>query len=127
MANKFGAQLQKFAEQTGEDLADVDVGFKFLLFDDAVRGTPVDTGRLRGNWQITNGAPAAGTLDVVSDDQEGTPLDPAAELEIQPFSTTYMTNNLIYAVPMEINYGFVGRALANAPKRLDDAIRRGGG
>ena len=122
MANKFGEQLQAFARKTGEELEAVDRGFKFALFDRAVRATPVDTGRLRGNWQITNDTPAIGVLEVVDDSAEGSPLDPAGEALIRPFAVTYMVNNLPYALPMEARYGMVGRAVTNARAALRRAI-----
>ena len=121
MANAFGEQLRRFAEKTGEDLAGVDVGFKFDLFSRAVQLTPVDTGRLRGNWQITNGAPAAGVL-AQTDTREGAPLDAAREAEIQPFSVTYLTNNMEYAPYVEVNTGMVGRAIAGAQASLARAV-----
>lgn len=121
MAN-FGDQLRRFAEKTGEELADVDVGFKFGVFNDAVRLTPVDTGRLRGNWQITNGAPAQGVL-AKFDTAEGAPLPMAAMAEIRPYSVTYLTNNVEYGPYVEEKQGFVGRAIANARARLEQAVR----
>lgn len=124
MANKFGQQLKDFAEKTGQELEDVDVGFKFALFNRVVRGTPVDTGRLRANWQITNGAPATTAIAAFDEVAEGTPLDQSAELLIKPFSVTYMTNNLIYAVPMEERYQMVGRAIINARAALARAIAK---
>ena len=35
--------------------------------------TPVDTGRAKGNWQVTLGQPAAGELDRLDSSSEGTP------------------------------------------------------
>lgn len=118
----FGDQLRRFAEKTGEELADVDVAFKFGVFSDAVALTPVDTGRLKGNWQITNGAPAAGVL-ARTDPTPGIPLDLAEQAKIQPFSVTYLTNNMEYGPYVEEKQGFVGRAIANARARLEQAVR----
>lgn len=122
MANSFGDQLRRFAEKTGEELADVDVAFKFNVFDRAVRLTPVDTGRLRGNWQITNGAPAQGVLQVFDESAEGRPLDVQAEALIQPFTVTYLTNNVEYGPYVEEMYGFVGKAIANSRAALRRAL-----
>jgi hypothetical protein len=124
VANKFGQQLKDFAEKTGQELEDVDVAFKFALFDRVFRGTPVDTGRLRANWQITNDTPATNAIAAFDEVAEGTPLDQSAELLIKPFSVTYLANNLIYAVAMEERYQMVGRAIINARSALARAIAK---
>ena len=131
MANSFGAQLQAYADKTGERLEDIAVDFKFELFNMAVQLTPVQTGRLRGNWQITNGAPAQGIIGgfpdrPVSEDARtalrASPLPQESRLQIQPFAVTYLTNNLVYAVAVEQKRGMVGRAIVNARAALGKAV-----
>jgi hypothetical protein len=37
-----------------------------------IEKTPVDTGRAKGNWQLTLGIPAVGEVDVIDDSPQGT-------------------------------------------------------
>jgi len=59
--------------------------------------TPVDTGRARGNWQVTIDVPAEGQLDTT--DKEGDPtiakgLDALATLK--PNCVVWLSNNVDY-------------------------------
>lgn len=63
--------------------------------------TPIDTGYLNLNWQLTIGTPAVGTKGKPKTkySQSSTP-DPAEVLKvaaIPPFSLTWITNNAEYA------------------------------
>ena len=118
----FGQQLQRFAEKTGEKLEDVDVGFKLDLFTRAVRNTRVDTGRMRGNWQVSTGAPADGETGR-RQPEENIYLDPSEEAKIQPFSLTWLTNNTPYVVIWEERDGITGRAIAEARQMLEQVVR----
>lgn len=118
---KFGAQLRAFAEKTGERLEDVDVGFKLSVFNRAVSYTRVDTGRMRGNWQVSTGAPArgeTGKLQPVS-----VALDPAEAAKILPFTVTYLSNNVPYILVWEEQDGMAARAIADARAILNEAVR----
>lgn len=67
-----------------------------------VLGTPVDTGRAAGNWQVAIGAPASGTLD--RQDPQGAATIAAGSDVIQAsqaFSVIYINNNLPYIEPLE--------------------------
>lgn len=73
---------------------------------EALRGvvqmTPVDTGRARGNWQVSHDTPADGTLDVEDKGGRATIGKGAAEVAaIEPFEHTYLTNNLDYIEELE--------------------------
>lgn len=71
--------------------------------------TPVDTGRARGNWDMTIGSPATGASDTIG------PLEPKpagwksgdvtsglqAIQSLKPFETIYITNNLPYIRRLE--------------------------
>lgn len=125
----FGQQLRSFAEKTGEKLEDVDVGFKLGLFGRVVKRTRVADplswkrpdptykgGTMRGNWQVTTGAPAqnfiVGRLNT-------TPALPATEAaQIQPFSVTWLTNNTPYVLVYEEKDAMVASARADALRIL---------
>lgn len=116
----FGAQLQAFADKTGEKLENVDRAFKIGLFDRVVSNTRVDTGRLRGNWQVTTDTPAVGELDRL---QPAGGLSPAEAAKVQPFSLTILSNNLPYAMHWEEQDAMIGRAVADAMRQLEKAVR----
>ena len=120
MANTFVRDIRAFAEKTEETLEDVDRGFKLAILTDVVRNTRVDTGRLRGNWQVSTGSPAAGETGRLQ------PQSPAPSPEevakILPFSSTWFTNNVPYAVVWEERDGMLGLAIANAQANLRRVI-----
>lgn len=120
MALSFAAQLQAWANKTEQKLEDVDRAFKLELFNQVVRTTRVDTGRLRGNWQVTTGAPARGQLERF---QKAGGLSSIEVAKIQPFSSTWLSNNLPYARIWEQRDGMVGGALAMARRALAKAVQ----
>lgn len=135
MAKSFGAQLKAFAEKTGEKLEDVDVAFKLSVFNRAVRYTRVADpstwkrpdpdylgGTMRGNWQVTTGAPAPAFLEGVRNQAQALPSGEAAK--IQPFSSTFLTNNTPYVRVWEERDAMVGRAIADARRALAEAVRQ---
>lgn len=118
----FGADLKRFADKTEEKLEDVDVAFKLGLFNRVVLNTRVDTGRMRGNWQVSTGAPAGGETGRLQS-EANTVLDASEAARIAPFSATYLTNNVPYAFVWEERDGMMGRAIAEARQILEEAVR----
>lgn len=89
--------------------------------------SPVDTGRFRGNWQVTIDEPAQGTLERL--DKDGAPTIAAgAEViaQIPPFSLSWLVNNLPYAGRLETGYSkqAPGGMLAITVARLRSIIDR---
>jgi hypothetical protein len=65
--------------------------------------TPVDTGRLRGNWQMTLGAPAAGVTDVT--DKSGQMVVSTITQQVGGVGkVNYLVNNLPYAESIEYGH-----------------------
>src|SRR5690606_23664498 len=64
--------------------------------------TPVDSGRARGNWQVTIGTPASGVVPV-SDKQGGQTIAKGTETinAIPPFDVVWITNNMPYIEVLE--------------------------
>lgn len=62
-----------------------------------VQKTPVDTGRARGNWQVTVGTPAEGELAVTGR------VEPASSglAALKPFDVVYIVNNVDYIIYLE--------------------------
>lgn len=53
---KWSLDLTKYAEAKKKTLLEVRKAVAVILYTDIAKRTPVDTGRARGNWQMTIGA-----------------------------------------------------------------------
>jgi len=99
--HEFTLGLEMFAKKNvPEAVGD----FRDAISLEAVRGvvllTPVDTGRLRGNWQTTVGAPAEGATDDL--DKSGGPTiakgaGVIASAKKHPFEAIWLHNGVPYA------------------------------
>lgn len=70
-------------------------------------------GRSRANWQLSIGAPASGVLNAIDTSPGGSDTIAAhkdAIAQIKAGDIIYLTNNIVYAVPIE--YGHSGQAPA---------------
>jgi hypothetical protein len=97
----FTGDVSRFTTKTKLS-ADVKVRYICLhLLRDVVLGTPVDTGRARGNWQATIDQPAEGVTTV--DDKGGQLTVGSADGAISRATgrVFYITNNLPYIMPLE--------------------------
>ena len=74
------------------------------LFSSVILDTPVLTGRLRGNWQISFGSPSSGTVEI-TDPNGGKAIRKVEELASGlpegRDQAVYLTNNLPYAYRIE--------------------------
>ena len=70
----------------------------FGIFAGIRKDTPVDTGRARGNWQCTIGAPFVGEDESGSDEQIQQTIPRRAG------SVVYLTNNVPYIQKLEYGY-----------------------
>ncbi|MEO1108264.1 MAG: hypothetical protein AAFX90_10110 [Pseudomonadota bacterium] len=133
----FAAQLKAFAEKTEQKLEDVDRAFKLELFTLVVQRTRVADpstwkrpdpnylgGTMRGNWQVTSGAPAASFLEGVRN--TGIALPATQVGQIEPFSSTWLTNNTPYVLVYEELDAMVGASLADARRILAEAVQDAG-
>ena len=116
----FSADLSKYASKTINNAANVSRAAKISLFSGIISDTRVDTGRLRGNWQTSTGAPKLAEIER---------FDPSGELAISEtagnvaaFGVDYMTNNLPYAVVMEEKDGMVAKNMARIERNLKEAV-----
>jgi len=95
----FSTQMNKIADHMGERLEFVARGVILDLFANIIFDTPVDTGRLQGNWQTSVGSPTSTPLDRKN----------AAVTILEVQSTVkgpdlyYFTNNLPYAERIEFD------------------------
>ena len=109
-AFEFAADLERAAEVLGVGFAkEATVEIALQLHRKIVLGTPVDTGRARANWQISESAPELGVI-------LGRDLAPIPKLSGD--TTIYITNSLPYIVPLEYGHskqaphGMVRKAIA---------------
>lgn len=90
-----------------------------------VQMSPVDTGRFRGNWQVTIGSPSRQAL--LATDKSGAPTITNGVATIEgapPFGVIYITNNLVYAAKLEEGHsrqapaGMVAVTIANVESQF---------
>lgn len=92
----FASDLRKFAERANKSLDDTCRAVAIKWFSSTVMGTPVDTGRLRGNWQMTLGAPAQGVTNLL--DKAGTIVTATIAQKVGGVGkVNYLVNNMPYA------------------------------
>lgn len=101
----FALQLAEFAEQAKDA---VDASLREIVIEignSLIRMSPVDTGRFRGNWQMTIDAPAAGTLSALDPTgAEATARIAGESVLFRAGTTAFIVNNLPYAIPLEYGH-----------------------
>jgi hypothetical protein len=122
----FAAQLGAIAKDRGLDIEQLGKAVKLEVFRRVVINTRVDTGRLKGNWQITSDNPASDEVDKF----DQTPGGEAAidfflnaDQTIEGIGLTYLTNNLPYAEVWEERDGMVISAVSDLKRIVRDAAR----
>lgn len=94
------------------------VAVKIELFSSVVVDTRVDTGRLRGNWQMSTDAPI--TTAVERFDKNGNLVIAEITSKVKPYAFDIMTNNLPYAEIWEERDGMI----AKNSLRFESLLRR---
>jgi hypothetical protein len=89
----FSVDLNRAAQNIGRGLDETRRAVIIELYGSVIGDTPVDTGRARGNWQTTVGAPKDGEIEKRT--MASARAEVAANLG-QLGDTVYMTNNLPY-------------------------------
>ena len=116
----FADDVRKFSVAAGESSDGIVRAVTLSLFNGIIRDTPVDTGRARGNWQTTVGAPAKGEIDrdgaspAIAEVEAKTPAGAGQE--------TFIANDLPYIEALED--GNSKQAPAGMVKRNMDRIER---
>lgn len=127
-ADAFNAALDAWREQDmPQAVHDFQVKIGFEALKRIVNRTPVDTGRARGNWQVSAGAPIETELDVT--DKAGGDTRSAGLAALQKadaYATTYISNNLPYIVVLEQGE-YPNPPKQGSPIRARDLPRRGAG
>lgn len=113
--------LENLANKLGGDLDQWSRAFTISLFNGVVRDTRVDTGRLRGNWQITTGSPASGEIDRL--DPNGSQVFSEIVGSVRAENINWMTNNLSYAAVWEEKDGMIARNVARLERIAREAVK----
>lgn len=111
----FEEQMAAFIKKAKENPEKVARAVSIKLFSAVVRGTPVDTGRLRMNWQASGATPALGVVS--GSDKSGS----GAIRSATQFVSSYpeweqftFSNNLPYAATIEFG-GYNGGGPKTTP------------
>ncbi len=102
-ARQFALDLKRFGEVTEEQARMIFQKISLDLDARIVLGTPVDTGRARGNWFPTVGTPS-GRVDLKAADKSGAAAIGAAQgvvAGVKLGDVIWFTNNLPYILPLE--------------------------
>lgn len=96
--NEFNRQLDQYAKQLlPRQISDFHRKIVLEALRRIVQKTPVDTGRAKGNWQVTINSPASGQLNTIDKSGGRTIAQAMAAIsDFPPFSVVYITNNIDY-------------------------------
>lgn len=98
----FADDVRAFSRRGPEMASLVHKKIALELFRRVILRTPVDTGRLRGNWQAAVNVFAPGQLDTTDPSGGGSIAAATATVTgAAPFATLTLTNNLPYAARIE--------------------------
>lgn len=138
---KWTMDLNKYCKDKEVELKDVRKTYAFALYTSIVKKTPVDTGRARGNWNISVGKDDTTTKKDTEPQYRNIESVPKVEND----ETIYISNNLPYITKLEYGgypnppkkgngktvngyskqapEGMVGVTLANNQNIFDSAVR----
>tara|TARA_R110000796_G_scaffold192501_1_gene309165 strand:- start:101 stop:505 length:405 start_codon:yes stop_codon:yes gene_type:complete len=111
----FSLDVKKFAAKSNRNVSDVIVATSVDLFSTIITETPVDTGRLRANWQASLGSPITSKTETT--DKTGGETKSKMISVINTFAgdgSLFLSNNLPYAYRIE----FLGWSRLKAPKGM---------
>lgn len=115
----FASQMRAFTNKAEGAVDKTVKSITFALFREVVMRTPVDSGRLKGNWQTTIGAPATSEDSGRTDTTPKWKIAASSDWDILNKAggvgtVTYLTNNLPYAHRIE----FDGWSKVKAPEGM---------
>lgn len=133
--------LNKYCENKKVEFKEVRKSYAFALYSSIVKKTPVDTGRARGNWNIS-----VGHDDTTTSTRTTAQFKSVDEVpKVEGDETIYISNNLPYIATLEYGgfpknpkkgsgktidgyskqapEGMVGVTLANNANIFDSAVR----
>ena len=123
-ARQFKIDLDRFADKVELDLSQFRMRVSLDLKTKIEKKTPVDTGRLRSSWAVSDGAPS----DYIPPEGLTNALGPIQATFSHPYDTSFVTSNLAYAIPVEFGHsqqtpnGMVRVSLAEIQTELEVAF-----
>lgn len=118
----FGADMAKIIAKTNIKAEELGRAVKLETFAGAINDTRVKTGRLKGNWQTSEGSPNTGEIDRL--DPTGSEAISEVESTVQGISLSYLTNNLPYAPVIEEMDGMVEKNIRKVKRNIAKQARR---
>jgi len=113
--------ISAFARKTKSTVGEASRAIKLALFSGVIQDTRVDTGRLRGNWQTSTGAPIASEIDRL--DPSGADATNQAAANVTSGGLDFMTNNLPYAGVWEEKDGMIAKNMARIQRNVEEVAR----
>lgn len=96
----FASDVEAYAKKSGASLDETIRAIVLELFGSIIKDTPVDTGRAKGNWQTTIGAPASGTVDRLGESEALADVSQKTA-SFGAGKVIYLSNNLPYIYRLE--------------------------
>lgn len=125
---QFKADLKKFADLLDTSVKAVVEKVTLDMWAELVRKTPVDTGRARASWFVTEDTPSTEVAaDPGKGGELGEPIAPVLVLSAN-YPVTWITNNLPYILPLNNGHsaqapaGFVQGVVLHAEEYVRRAI-----
>lgn len=117
--------IKRFAGMTEKQADQYVRSICLNLMSQVIVGTPVDTGRARGNWQASIGAPLTNTLETTDKAGAATISAGSGAVKQSTGNIFYLTNNLPYIYRLEFeghskqaSHGWVRAAVNRASKGI---------
>lgn len=107
----FGAAVHKFADKSDWLMSEALRKIALGAFTEVIMMSPVDTGRFRGNWQVSVGPELEYIPPVDDEDPSGSATVAYTKSIVDTLNagdTVWLVNNLPYAGPLE--YGWSKQA-----------------
>jgi hypothetical protein len=123
-ARKFSIDLNKFADKVELDLAGFRRRVTLGLKEKVEMKSPVDLGRLRGSWAVSDSSPS-GFIPPEGQQNSRGPVEASFD---KPLDVSYITSNLPYVLAMEFGgskqapQGMVRVSLAETVTELEVAF-----
>lgn len=123
-ARSFKKDMNLFADKVKVDFSKFRQIVSMKLKTKIEMRSPVDTGRLRGSWAVSDGAPSGW----IPPEGTSNALGPIEASFQHPFDTSYITSNLPYVMAMEFGHsqqapaGMVRISLAELQTELEGSF-----
>ena len=112
----FMTDMNRISKRINSDLDQLGRAVKVEAFSGTIQDTRVDTGRARGNWQVSENAPATGEVDRL--DKTGAAAIDEVSSTVNGISLSYLTNNLPYIGVLEEKDAMAARNVQRVKENL---------